>query len=191
MKKTNILIGLLLLVGAWVQAQSLEEMQRLAIENNAGIQSSYKQFEASLEQIPQAKSLEDPILSAGYFLQPMGTLMGEQVFKLSLNQQFPWFGTLKAKGDVVALQAEANFQEFIQQKADLELRVAEQYYPLVEIHQRMELEEKHQKLLKSIYEIAENQYENNETSLKEVYEVEMELEESKINLQILAQQKKG
>lgn len=192
MKNSKLLCALLgFFLGFFVQGQSLVELQEIALANNAGIQASYKQFEASLEQIPQAKSLDDPILSGGYFLQPMGTLMGEQVFKLSLNQQFPWFGTLKAKGDLVALQTEANFQDFIEQKANLELRIAEVYFPLLEIHQLMELEKKHQKLLNSIYEVAENQYENNEVSLKDVYEVEMELEESKINLQILHQQKKA
>jgi len=191
MKKTNILIGLLFLIGVSAQAQSLEEIQQIALDNNPGIQASYKQFEASMEQIPQAKSLEDPVLSAGYFLQPMGTLMGEQVFKLSLNQQFPWFGTLKAKGNAVALQTEANYQNFLNKKAELEQKVAEAFFPLVEVEVFLSIEEEHLQLLKSIYEVAENQYENNEIKLKDLFEIEMQIEEIKTNAKLLLNQKKA
>lgn len=191
MKKTNILIGLVFLIGVSAQAQSLEEIQQIALDNNPGIQASYKQFEASMEQIPQAKSLEDPVLSAGYFLQPMGTLMGEQVFKLSLNQQFPWFGTLKAKGNAVALQTEANYQNFLNKKAELEQKVAEAFFPLVEVEVFLSIEEEHLQLLKSIYEVAENQYENNEIKLKDLFEIEMQIEEIKTNAKLLLNQKKA
>lgn len=188
--KHKFIYGIAFLFCVSIQAQRLLEFQAMAIENNPGLMASYKKFEASLEQIPQAKSLEDPMLSAGYFLQPMGTLMGEQVFKLSLSQQFPWFGTLKAKGDVLALQSEANFQNFIHQKALVERQVAEAFYPLIEIEALLQLEKERLDLLHSIYEVAENQYENNTLSLKGIFQLDMEIEESKTNVSLLQQRKK-
>jgi outer membrane protein TolC len=188
--KYKFIYGIAFLFCASIQAQSLLEFQAMATENNPGLMASYKKFEASLEQIPQAKSLEDPMLSAGYFLQPMGTLMGEQVFRLSLSQQFPWFGTLKAKGDVLALQSEANFQNFIHQKALVERQVAEAFYPLIEIEALLQLEKERLDLLHSIYEVAENQYENNTLSLKGIFQLDMEIEESKTNVSLLQQRKK-
>ena len=189
MKNRFILYAISLLLTCSLQAQSLVEFQSIAIENNPGIQSSYKQFEASLQQIPQAKSLVDPVLSGSYFLRPMRTLMGEQIFKLSLNQQFPWFGTLKAKGNAVALRTEANFQSFLNKKAELERRVAETYYPLIEVEVFLDIEEEHIKLLNSIYELAENQYENNQLKLKDLFEIEIQLEESKTNTEVLKKRK--
>lgn len=181
----------LLLISTFSQAQSLAELQVIAVENNPGIQSSYKRFEASMEQIPQSNTLEDPMLGAGFFIPPMETFMGEQVFSLSLSQQFPWFGTLKAKGEAVALQAEANFQQFINQKALLEFQVAEAYYPLAEIEALLEIEAENQKLLTSIYEIANNQFENNSLSIKQLFEIEMQLEESKTSTKLLLQRQKS
>lgn len=173
-----------------LKAQALIDFQTIALENNPAIKASYKKFEASLEKIPQSKSLEDPVLAAGYFLQPMGTLMGEQVFKLSLTQQFPWFGTLKAKGNVLALQSEANFQEFLDQKALLELQVAEVFYPLVELKSLKKLEQERLKLLHSTYAVAEIQYENNQVSLKELVQLDIEIEASKTSYKLLHQQEK-
>lgn len=188
--KHKLIYGIAFLFCASIQAQSLVEFQTIAIENNPGIKASYKKFEASLEKIPQAKSLEDPMLSVGYFLQPMGTLMGEQVFRLNLSQQFPWFGTLKAKGNVLALQSEVNFKNFVNQKALLERQVAEAFYPLVEIEALLLLEKERQKLLYSVYEVAEKKYETNALSLKEIFKLDMEIEESKTNLSLLQQRKK-
>lgn len=188
--KHKLIYGIVFLFCASIQAQSLVEFQTIAIENNPGIKASYKKFEASLEKIPQAKSLEDPMLSVGYFLQPMGTLMGEQVFRLNLSQQFPWFGTLKAKGNVLALQSEVNFKNFVNQKALLERQVAEAFYPLVEIEALLLLEKERQKLLYSVYEVAEKKYETNALSLKEIFKLDMEIEESKTNLSLLQQRKK-
>lgn len=191
MNYKNILHGLAFLSLFSLQAQRLVDFQSMALESNPAINASYKKVEASLEKIPQANSLEDPVLAAGYFLQPMGTLMGEQVFKLSLTQQFPWFGTLKAKGNVLALQSEAIFQDFLNQKALLELQVAEVFYPLVELKALMKLEHEGLALLHDIYNVAEIQYENNELSLKELFQLDMEIEESKTNFNLLVQQQKS
>ncbi|MDZ7774712.1 MAG: hypothetical protein U5L09_03395 [Bacteroidales bacterium] len=67
-----------------------------------------------MQEIPQASSLSDPAFSLGVFLSPVETRVGAQRTKFSLTQMFPWFGTLKARGDAAALRAEARFQEFLE-----------------------------------------------------------------------------
>ncbi|MGM0634623.1 MAG: TolC family protein [Bacteroidota bacterium] len=180
-----IVFLLLILFATSASSQRLEEFQQQAINSNLSIQSKYKAFEALLEQIPQAKSLEDPIFSAGYFLQPMKTLMGAQRFKLGLNQQFPWFGTLKAKGDAVALQTEAKYQAFLNEKASLEKEVAEAYFPVVKAELWLEIEKENLKLAEAILDLAEEQYQNNERSLTDVYEVELLIAERQTAIKIL------
>lgn len=71
-------------------------------EHNPALQRRHAQWAAALERIPQAKSLDDPMFSYGQFLQSDVNRL-----KWSLAQKFPWFGTLRTRGDKAAAQAEA------------------------------------------------------------------------------------
>ncbi|MEX0987768.1 MAG: transporter, partial [Bacteroidales bacterium] len=60
MKLIIQLITILILGGGVAYAQTLDDYFKIAAENNPGIQSKYKEFEAALEKIPQVSSLTDP-----------------------------------------------------------------------------------------------------------------------------------
>src|SRR5699024_12030465 len=120
MKKHMIII---LSIALWsfseIKGQTIDEYFKIATEQNPGLQAQYKMFEAALERIPQASALEDPSLSVGYYIPSMETLMGKQIADISLSQMFPWFGTLKARGDRAALLADAQYQAFLDAKNKL------------------------------------------------------------------------
>jgi hypothetical protein len=98
MKMYNIVIGVLFwLVSSLVSAQDeLSSYLQTAAENNPGLKARFNEYMAALEIAPQVKSLPDPQLAFGYFIQPVETRVGPQQFKISASQMFPWFGTLKA-----------------------------------------------------------------------------------------------
>jgi len=100
-------------------SQSLEDLQHLAAENNLELKAQFKRFEAQLEDITQAKSWQDPNLSFGYFISPIETRVGPQIARFSLTQKLPWFGTYKAKGNIAAFRAEAEFEKFQDQKIEV------------------------------------------------------------------------
>ena len=85
------IIFLVILGVSTVQAQTLNEYYRTAAENNPGIQSKYKEFEAALQKIPQVSSLPDPTFSFSYNIPKMMSQSAE----FSLMQTFPWFGCTK------------------------------------------------------------------------------------------------
>ncbi len=76
-----------------------------AAEQNPRLQALHAEWLASLARIPQARSLDDPMLGFGYFLQS-----NEKRFSLRLEQRFPWFGTLRARGEEAAAEADAALQ---------------------------------------------------------------------------------
>ena len=120
MKNKIITLIMILVWGASVvQAQRLDTYLQIAADNNPGLQSKYKEFEAALQKIPQVNALPDPSFSFGYFISPVETRVGPQRAKFSLSQLFPWFGTLEAKGDAAALMAAAKYQAFLEARNKL------------------------------------------------------------------------
>ncbi|MCA1745797.1 MAG: TolC family protein, partial [Bacteroidales bacterium] len=135
--------------------------------------------------IPQAQSLADPTFSFGYFISPVETRVGPQRARFSLTQMFPWFGTLKAQGDAAALNAEAQFQEFLDARNALFFRVAQAWYPLYELQKLRLLERENIRLLESFKTTTTQKYENGMGAMVDVIRVDLLLNEAKTQLEIL------
>ena len=145
----NVFTIILVLISMGLYSQTLEEYFKIAAENNPGLLSQYKEFEAVLQKVPQVSTLPDPSLSFGYFVSPVETRVGPQKARFSLTQMFPWFGPLKAQGDAAALMAEAKYQSFLDAKNKLYYEVSAAYFPLYELQEWMKIEERNIEILES------------------------------------------
>ena len=101
-----------------------------AAENNPGLKSSFNEYQANLEKVPQVGALPDPTVSFSYFIQPIETRLGPQQAKISASQMFPWFGTLGAKEDASTEMAKSKYENFEEQKSKLFFDVKSTYYNL-------------------------------------------------------------
>lgn len=82
--KFIINIILLVFLGTSVsQAQTLNDYFKIAAQNNPGLQSKYKEFEAALQKVDQVSTLPDPNISFGYFISPVETRVGPQRARFS------------------------------------------------------------------------------------------------------------
>lgn len=185
---TVVLVGIWLSFGFSLKAQSLEELKTISAENNLQLKAQFKAFEAKLEKVTQAKSWQDPNLSFGYFISPIETRVGPQIARFSLTQMLPWFGTYKTKGDIAAQTAEAEFEQFQNQKLKLFLEVARQYYELSALRYTAELEDEQLQILVDLKSIVASNYENNKTNLVDVLRVDLEIDKQKSNIHILKNQ---
>lgn len=173
-----------------IQAQTLEAYFEEAAENNPGLQAKYKRFEAALEKVPQTNVLPDPIFSFGYFISPAETRVGPQRAGFSLTQMFPWFGTLKSKGDAAALLADAQYQAFLDARNRLFYQVSAAYYPLYELEEQIRLEGDNLKILESYKAIATKQFENGNAAMVDALRVDITLKDATTNVQILREKKR-
>lgn len=186
MNRNKIYLLLVFVVaGLGIDAQSVDDYYQTAAENNPGLKAKYAAYEAALQKIPQAKSLADPTFSFGYFISPVETRVGPQRARFSLTQMFPWFGTLKAQGDVAALNAEAQFQEFLDARNALYFRVAQAWYPLYELQKLRLLERENIRLLESFKTTTTQKYENGMGAMVDVIRVDLLLNEANTQLEIL------
>ena len=180
----------LIIASFGLQAQSLEFFQQKAAENNPALLAKYKSFEAAMDRISQQKSLPDPNLSLGYFISPVETRVGPQVARLSLNQMFPWFGTLSATEDVFRLKAEATYQQFLDAKHQLFLEVAKAYYPLYELDHWVKLEKENIQILETYKDLVSAKYQNGEVSMVDLLRLNLKINEAETALSILEQKQR-
>lgn len=105
--------------------QPVEVYIQYALAQNPEIQSARKRVDALASRVPQAASLDDPMLSVmGYPFYPAvpQTAAGRGTVSIAASQQVPWFGKLQTKAD--AAEAETNAARA--QLAAAELAVIEQ-----------------------------------------------------------------
>jgi len=183
----NLFLFIFLIPSYEGNAQSLQDYFKIASQNNPGLQAKYKEFEAALQKVPQVSSLPDPTFSFGYFIPKMGSQRAE----LTINQMFPWFGTLGAKADVAALSAEAKYQTFLDARNQLFFQVSAAYYPLYELHQWQQIERENIEILEAYKSIANTKFRNGLAPMVDVLRVDIMLDDATTNLEILNQKEKS
>ncbi|MEB2786305.1 TolC family protein [Algoriphagus persicinus] len=189
----KIIVNIILLVflgTSVVQAQTLNDYFKIAAQNNPGLQSKYKEFEAALQKVDQVSTLPDPSFSFGYFISPVETRVGPQRARFSLTQMFPWFGTLSAQGDAAALMAEAKYQSFLDARNRLYYQVTAAYYPLYELNQWKKIEQENIDILQSYKTISNSKFKNGTGTMVDVLRVDIMLKDATTNLSILDQKEK-
>jgi outer membrane protein TolC len=190
MKRYITILIATLLFSSLSFAQTLDDYFKIAAENNPGLQAMYKEYEAALQKVPQVSTLSDPTFSFGYFISPVETRVGPQQARFSLTQMFPWFGTLKAQGNVAALMAEAKFQNFINARNKLYFQVASAYYPLYELKDWVRIEQENISILESYKTIANQMFKNGTGNMVDVLRVDIMLKDAQTNLNILKDKEK-
>ena len=187
MKYIINMILLVFLGVATMQAQTLDEYFKEAAENNPGLQSKYKEFEAALQKVHQVNSLPDPTVSFSYFFPKMMS----QRASISLTQMVPWFGTLSAQGNAAALMAEAQYQSFLDAQNQLFYEVSAAYYPLYELNRLREIEQKNIDILESYKSIANSKFKNGLAPMVDVLRVDIMLKDAITSLNILEMKEKS
>ena len=123
-------------------------------QNNPALKSSFNQYRASLEMIPQVGSLPDPEMTFGVFIKPNQLLMGNQNADIKFMQMFPWFGTLTTAKNEAAQMAKARFQEFSEARNRLFFDLTSLYYQLYRLEKEKSLAEKNLKFLKAYEQLS-------------------------------------
>jgi len=164
--------------------EQLNQYLVIAAENNPGLKARFNDYLASLERVPQVRTLPDPQVSFGYFIQPVETRNGPQQFRISANQVFPWFGIQGAKGDVATQAAKTKFEVFQESKAKLFNEVRSTYYNLYFTKKAMLILDENIEILNSFQRLALIKVEAGKVSAVDEYRIEMDLNDLK-NQQIL------
>ena len=168
-----------------LDGQNLEQYLIMAAENNPELNALFKEYLAALEEVVQEGALPDPQLDFGYFIQPIETRLGAQRATASIQQKFPWFGTLDARQDVAAEKARMKLHMFNLTKKQMYRDIRILYNKLYYIKAAIEITEENLELLESFKGISEVYFETGKAGFTSVLQVEMEEEELSSKLEFL------
>ncbi len=186
----SVIVLLLIGVQHDVKAQIPEQYLLEAAANNPMLKAKYAEFEAAMQRAARSNALPDPTLSFGYFIMPVETRVGSQRAKFSLSQMFPWFGTLAAKKDMMTLQAEVKYQEFLDARNEVYYEVKKAWYPLYENKQTLQLQEKNIEILKTYKRLATTAFKNGKGSLSDALRTDIMIDMAATEIQLLQQEQK-
>jgi cobalt-zinc-cadmium efflux system outer membrane protein len=153
----------------------LPDYLRYAALHNAGLSAAFERWKATLDVVPQAKSLPDPRFTYGYFIDEVETRVGPQRQKLGIAQTFPWFGKIEAKTDAAAAAAKAAYKRYESAKLKLFYQVKEAFYEYAYLGRAVEIARQNLELLKHFEEVARTKYIAAAGSHPDIIRVQIEL----------------
>ncbi len=167
------------------EAQTLQDYLDIAIKNNPELQAQQFSYEANKEKINEVGALPDTKFSVGVFAQAVETRVGAQQVKLSVQQQFPWFGTLKAKQESVHYLAEATNNDVDLVKRNLVLQIKNKYYKLYDIQSKLKIYKENAAILNTFENLALTELETNKATMVDVLRIKIQQNELNSKIEIL------
>lgn len=169
---------------AIVDAQTLDAYLQEAEANSPMLQASKAEVEAAWQRVPQF-GLPDPTLRVSALGQMAETRVGQQMTRISLEQMFPWFGTLAAQKNMAALNARAAFELYQDARNKLFYQVRAAYYPLYEVRRQVILQMANREILATYKTLATSRFESGRGRLADVLRVDIMLQEIDTDIKLL------
>jgi outer membrane protein TolC len=170
---------------------ALSELIEEALSQNPQIKAARKEWEASLQVIPQAKSLPDPMLNYSYFGQSVETRLGPQKNKFSLSQKFPFFGKLSIRGKIARKGASVLEEQYMAVKLNIVLKVKNTFFSLFWLDRAIRIAQEEKEVLERLTKIAEKKYETGEANQQDVLKAQLEISKVLDKILILNQRKRA
>lgn len=121
-----------------------------ALESHPALRAKEAMWRGALARIPQVRSLEDPMLSYSQVLRSARVRP-----EIMLSQAFPWFGTLRARGDQAAAEAEALLHDIAAERDRVVEGVKLAYFDLALAHGNLDVLRTQAEILQYTGEIVE------------------------------------
>ena len=154
---------------------TLNECIDFAIRANPGLRASFHQWESTIERVPQVQALDDPRLSWTYYIQAVETRVGPQRHALSLSQRFPWFGKLKARGDMALSEALSSEQLFEAQRLRLIRNLTRDYASLHFVSRSLRITGDNLILVRNWEDVSRARFRNGQGSHADVIKAQVEI----------------
>ncbi len=172
-----------------VNAQSLDSLLQLVVDNNTQLKSIELEYQSVLEKKNQVNQLPNPQLGVGIPTLRPETRLGPQMLMVSASQLFPWFGTLKSKEEVVISMSKAKYEQISIVKLDLFYQVKSAYYQLYFLEQKQAIIKDNIKLFESLESISLAKVESGQVTLADVLRVQTKLQSLRQQLLMIENQK--
>lgn len=180
-----ILFALICFLPIRSNSQSLDSILQLVVENNPELKALQLEYDAELLRKDQVSQLADPTLGAGVPIFRPETRLGPQVLMVSASQMFPWFGTNKAKEDVVISMSKSRFEKIELSRLQLFNTVEVAYYELAMIDREIAINDSMIRQFDALTIITLSQIEGGKSSAANLFRIQLKTDELKQEIQKL------
>ncbi len=179
MKRLMTICGIL--CGCWACAwgQSLQVVVDRAVENNGTLQSAELDMKMTQLAVDEAWKLPDMKVSYGWFASEPQTRTGSQEYKVSVQQMFPWFGTITKQKNLAKAQVKLSHAEVLVAKRRLVLAVSRGYYQLFGLQQKIKVTNRYIKWLEEKRDLVLNKLKTNTGRMSDIFRIDMKINDLK------------
>ncbi len=157
--------------------QPVDAYIRRALGENRMVQAAHYNVLAMRARIPQVTSLDDPVASNVIYpipsVAPQYSLMGYNPYNLTLAQQFPWFGTLRLRGEAAEFDVKVALAELAAAQLDAVANVKRAYYDLHYNERAEAILRDNRKLAADFVTIAKSRYAGGNSTQQDVLRAEV------------------
>ncbi len=147
---------------------SLQQLIKIAVNNNAQLASKKLAWESMIEQFPQATALSDPKLVFTEAIDPIETRLGPQDRVLALSQQLPFPGKRGVKGSIVKKDIAISKMRYDKASRDVIVSLKQSYYELAYLTKAVQLSAENKSVLEKITHVATSGYAASSSTLNDV-----------------------
>ncbi len=158
----------------------VDDYIRRAIHENRNVQAAWANVQAMRERIPQAVALEDPMFQNVIWpvpsISPQYSIMGYMPYDTMITQSFPWFGTLRLRGQVADQDAKVAIAELAAAELETVAEVKRAYYDLHYAEKSLAILNRNRDLAEQFVEISKERVRTGGNA-QDVYRAQIGLEE--------------
>jgi len=132
----------------------LDRLIEIALQENPQLQALRERITARRAEVPQARSLPDPMLAVS-FDDVFGLDRG---IMLEARQMIPWPGKLRLMSEAAALSAERTVTDYTEKAYEIVAQVKQTYYDLYFLDKSIEITLANKDLLADFVKLAETKY---------------------------------
>lgn len=147
----------------------------VALAQNPTIQAARQEVAARAYRVPQAASLQDPMLNVTTYPSPVQTAAGAQRLALGVTQKFPWLGKLGTAAAMAEAETDAARARLAAAEFEVIAQVKRAYYELYFAQFALELTTQSRKLLEGLTDVALERYRTGAVSQQDVLRAELEV----------------
>ena len=151
-----------------------EAFIRLVLSRNPSVEAARQAWQAASQREPQAKALDDPVVS--YALAPLsiGTSDARYGQIIQASQRLPFRGKLGLRGDVARAYAEAAHQDYEAVRLRLATTASLLFDDYFLVYRALEINDEHLRLLEDWQRIAIARYAAGRASQQDPIQAEVE-----------------
>lgn len=165
------------------------DLEILAFLRNRDIRRAAADFRAALEGFSQAANLDEILRQYSAFTAGIMAGVGPMGSEDRIEMNFPFPGILAIKGQIVAAEAEAAWEELEKARRRLLAETRKAYWNLSYVHRAKEITRKTLGLVSQAEEIAATRYGTGKATFQELVRVQIERERLEEDLRTLGQER--